>query len=99
MTDKIISEAVGELSSALALTRNAEEIEDFLGSLLTKAELRAVAARWALVKAIAGGMHQRDIAKRYSLSLCKITRGSRELKKENSPFRLMLERLKKQQGK
>jgi TrpR family trp operon transcriptional repressor len=95
MTEEMISRAVGELSEALAATQSAKEIEDFLGSLLTRAEIKAIAARWALVKAIAGGMHQRDIAKRYSLSLCKITRGSRELKKENSPFRLMLERLKK----
>ena len=27
----------------------------------------------------------------YGLSLCKITRGSKELKKENSPFRRMIE--------
>jgi TrpR family trp operon transcriptional repressor len=95
MTDEIVSQAVGELSGALAATRSAKEVEEFLGSLLTKAEIKAIAARWALVKAIAEGMHQRDIARRYSLSLCKITRGSRELKKENSPFRRMLERLKK----
>jgi len=32
-----------------------------------------------------------EIAKELGLSLCKITRGSRELKKEASPFKRMLE--------
>jgi TrpR family trp operon transcriptional repressor len=93
MTEKIIYEALQELSSALACTTDGKEIEAFLYSLLTKAEVRAIAARWTLVKEIAQGTPQRDIAKKYSLSLCKITRGSRELKKENSPFRLMLTKL------
>ncbi|MDR3200324.1 MAG: trp operon repressor [Spirochaetales bacterium] len=95
MTEEIICEAVRELAEVLAATGNEKEIGDFLSSLLTKAEVRAIAARWTLVKEIALGTPQRDIAKKYSLSLCKITRGSRELKKENSPFRLMLARLKK----
>jgi hypothetical protein len=43
------------------------------------------------VKEIARGTPQREIAKDLGLSLCKITRGSRELKKEGSPFRKMLE--------
>ena len=92
MTDKMISRAVRELSTAIAATRSAKEIEEFLWSLLTQAEVKAVAARWVLVMEIARGTPQRDIAKKYALSLCKITRGSRELKKENAPFRRMLER-------
>ncbi|MDR1933747.1 MAG: trp operon repressor [Spirochaetales bacterium] len=95
MTEELISEAVRELTEVLAATGDKKEIGDFLSSLLTRAELRAIAARWTLVKEIARGTPQRDIAKKYSLSLCKITRGSRELKKENSPFRLMLDRVKK----
>jgi TrpR family trp operon transcriptional repressor len=92
MTEEIISEAVRELSAALAVTGDKKEIEEFLYSLLTKAEVRAIAARWTLVKEIARGTPQRDIARKYALSLCKITRGSRELKKEKSPFRQMIER-------
>ena len=92
MNEESVFQAVKELSAALAITRDAAEIEAFLHSLLTKAEVRLIGARWALVKEIKLGMPQRDIARRYSLSLCKITRGSRELKKENSPFRKMLDR-------
>ena len=93
MTEKMISHALRELSAALAATENAKEIDEFLGSLLTQAELKAIASRWILVKEIAKGTPQRDIAKKYALSLCKITRGSRELKKKNAPFRRMLERV------
>jgi TrpR family trp operon transcriptional repressor len=92
MTEEIISEAVRELSAALAVTEDKKKIEEFLHSLLTKAEVRAIAARWTLVKEITRGTPQRDIARKYALSLCKITRGSRELKKENSPFRYMIEK-------
>ena len=37
------------------------------------------------------GTTQREIARKYGMSLCKITRGSRELKKPNSAFRRMLD--------
>ena len=94
MTEESVSRAVRELSAALAATKDKKEIEAFLYSLLTKAEVKAIGARWTLVKEIARGTPQRDIARMYRLSLCKITRGSRELKKENSPFRQMIDRIK-----
>ncbi|MDR2143572.1 MAG: trp operon repressor, partial [Treponema sp.] len=37
------------------------------------------------------GMPQREIAKSLEVSLCKITRGSRELKKSGSAFRRILD--------
>lgn len=68
-------------------------IESFLYSLLTPAESDEMAKRWALVKELAHGTPQRRIAEDLGLSLCKITRGSRELKKEGSAFRILLGRL------
>ncbi len=65
-------------------------IEEFLYSLFTASEADEIAKRWALVKQIANGRPQREIAKDLGLSLCKITRGSRELKKESSAFKKML---------
>ena len=47
-----------------------------------------------LVKDIDAGVTQREIAKKYGMSLCKITRGSKELNKPDSAFRKMLELLK-----
>ncbi|MBU0928369.1 MAG: trp operon repressor [Spirochaetes bacterium] len=82
---------LGEMSRTLAATDDPELIEDFLFSLFTKAEADEIAKRWALVKRIAEGMPQRGIAAELGLSLCKITRGSRELKKPDSSFKRMLE--------
>lgn len=65
-------------------------IQDFFYSIYTPAEADEIAKRWALVKEIARGRPQREIAKELGLSLCKITRGSRELKKEDSAFKKML---------
>lgn len=80
-----------EMSNALARSSPAE-IQDFLYSILTPAEADEIAKRWALVKDLAQGKPQRQIAHELGLSLCKITRGSRELKKEDSSFKLMLDR-------
>lgn len=83
--------AIKELSAVLAESNDKVLIEDFLCSLLTPNEIREVASRWALVKLITEGMSQRKIAEKLGLSLCKITRGSRELKKENSSFKAMID--------
>jgi TrpR family trp operon transcriptional repressor len=81
---------LGELAGALAKTGNGGLIEDFLRCLLTPAEVADIAARWALVKDLDAGLPQREIARNLGVSLCKITRGSRELKKPNSAWRLIL---------
>ncbi|MDC7240693.1 MAG: Trp family transcriptional regulator [Spirochaetales bacterium] len=85
------SKAVKELAAVLAATEDKELIEDFLKSLLTPNEMHEVATRWALVKLINEGMSQRKIAEKLGLSLCKITRGSKELKKEKSSFKSMID--------
>jgi len=80
---------------ALALEgADANLIENFLYSLFTPSEADEMAKRWALVKRLAEGKPQRKIAEELGLSLCKITRGSRELKKEGAAFRILLDRLK-----
>jgi len=89
--DPAVAENLEELSRAFAATPDSALIAAFLRSLLTPAELADVAARWALVKALDQKTPQREIARELGLSLCKITRGSRELKKLDSPFRRMLE--------
>lgn len=80
-----------ELAAALALCDDEDMIEDFLSGLFTAAEVREMGKRWALVRLLDDGMSQRNIAKNLGLSLCKITRGSKELKKSESPFRSMIE--------
>jgi len=83
-------EALWEMSMTLAHTGDAELIEEFFYSILTPSEQETVAARWELVKLIDQGYSQRKIAEMLGLSLCKITRGSKELKKENSAFARMI---------
>jgi len=83
-------ENIKELARLLAVTSNEEEIEEFLVSIFTPAELRTLSSRWELVKLLEQGISQRTIARQLGLSLCKITRGSRELKKENSILKKMI---------
>jgi len=81
---------LAELANVLSGTDDPGLIRDFLYCLLTPAEIADIAARWALVKELKSRTPQREIAKDLGISLCKITRGSRELKKPGSAFQRML---------
>jgi TrpR family trp operon transcriptional repressor len=89
--DPRVDENLKELSLTLSRVKDSILIEEFLRCLLTPAEIADVAGRWALVKALREKKSQREIAKDLGVSLCKITRGSRELKKDNSAFARILE--------
>ena len=88
--DPRVEENLSELALALAKTTDASLIKGFLRRLLTPAETADIAARWALVKALENKIPQREIAKNLGLSLCKITRGSREMKNPDRAFQKML---------
>lgn len=92
----ILEACYNELLELIAGTTDADFLRDFFGCLFTVAERKDFAERWLLVKEINAGTTQREIARKYNLSLCKITRGSKELRKERSAFRTMLERLEEQ---
>ena len=85
-----IEENISEVAFALAETKDALLIKNFLRRLLTPAEIANIAARWALVKALEQKIPQREIAKTLGISLCKITRGSREMKNPDGAFHKML---------
>lgn len=88
--DPRVDKNVKELSLTLSKVKDSALIEDFLRCLLTPGEIADVAGRWALVKELQQNKSQREIAKDLGISLCKITRGSRELKKPNSAFRRIM---------
>ncbi|MCR4823500.1 MAG: trp operon repressor [Treponema sp.] len=88
---KDLENALHEMCRLLSKNSNAEFIYDFFGCLFTPAELNDFAKRWLLVREIDKGTTQREIAKKFHISLCKITRGSRELKKDESAFRKLLD--------
>jgi TrpR family trp operon transcriptional repressor len=81
---------LAELSQLLASTEDPALVEEVLSALLTPSEAHDLSARWELVKRLNQGETQRKIAKDLGLSLCKITRGSRELKKPASALRTLL---------
>lgn len=83
--------ALRELSEAFASIKDADLIEEFMQCLLTQNEIKEVTSRWSLVRKIKSGQTQRSIANELGLSLCKITRGSKELKKENSAFNQVID--------
>lgn len=87
--------ALAQIFSILSESGSAELIGGFFSCLFTPSELRDIATRWLLVKEIDRGTTQREIARKLHISLCRITRGSRELKKEGSAFRKMLDMEKK----
>ena len=84
-------QALDEILKLLSMTDDLDLIKDFFDCLFTPAELEDIAKRWLLVKEIDKGTTQREIAHMFNMSLCKITRGSKELKKEDSAFRKMLD--------
>ena len=94
ISDVVVQDSIKELSGLLAKIDDEAFIYDFLQCLLSKPELKAIASRWLIVKEIDNGTTQREIAKKFSMSLCKITRGSKELNKPDSAFRKMLSILK-----
>ena len=68
-----------------------DEIEIFLGQILTDAEMKKIQSRWEIMRLLHEGLPQRAIASQLSLSLCNVTRGSRELKRPDSVLAKILE--------
>ena len=83
-------DAIKEIAEVLAKIDDQVLIEDFLVSILTENEIKEIHSRWDLVKLLYQGVSQRTIARKLGLSLCKITRGSKELKKRNSAFKKVI---------
>ncbi len=65
---------------------------ELLYALLTPRERQRLAGRWRLLCLLAEGVPQRKIAARLGMSLCKITRGSRELRSGSPAFRQIVSR-------
>lgn len=91
LTKTDLENSLREICNLLSKNNNADFIYDFFGCLFTPAELNDFAKRWLLVREIDKGTTQREIAKKFHISLCKITRGSKELKKDGSAFRKLLD--------
>ena len=86
--------SLSQIFNLIASSSDSKTISEFFACLMTPAELKDLAVRWILVNEIEKGTTQREIAKKYHISLCKITRGSKELKKDGSAFKKFIEMAK-----
>ena len=75
---------IKEIAKLLSKIDSADEIFNFFKELLTESELSLLSKRWRILKLLLEGKTQRDIAKELSVSLCKITRGSKICKSPNA---------------
>ncbi|MBO4388167.1 MAG: transcriptional regulator [Spirochaetales bacterium] len=82
-----------ELAEIFAKETDKRVIRKLFEELLTKAELEDLCKRWYLMKELYKGKPQRKIASEMEISLCKITRGSKILKQDNSEFLRILREL------
>lgn len=81
-SEKLLS--VREMAGILAGMKDSDEIFRFFEEIMTPSELSNLELRWALLKKLASGQTQREIASELGISLCKITRGAKFLKDEKS---------------
>jgi TrpR family trp operon transcriptional repressor len=72
------------IAQALCRIKDEKKMSVFLEEILTGTELKNVYARWELMLRLKKGETHRKIAADLRMSLCKITRGNRILKNENS---------------
>jgi TrpR family transcriptional regulator, trp operon repressor len=79
-----------ELIQIIAGISDENEMEGLFSELLTTQELKNLTMRWQILKELYLGESQRAIAARHRISLCKITRGSKILKKKNSITGLLI---------
>lgn len=80
-----------DLYAILLSIKSQEEMESFLDDMLTDNEIRDVIQRYLLMDDLWKGKSQRDIAADRSMSLCRITRGSKMLKKKGGFMRRYFE--------
>lgn len=76
-----------ELYAAFTNLRTVREVEELLKDILTPHEIKVVAERWQIVKAISEKVPHRKIAKNLGISIAKVTRGSKALKKSHGGFK------------
>ena len=87
-----------DIISVFSSIRDRDEMNRFFHEILTQSEIQNLALRWELMKRLKQGTSQRKIASDLRISLCKITRGSKILKKRRSIVNQYLEKQNNQGG-
>ncbi len=78
--------SLADLASVLARLDDPKAIERFLEDLLTPAEIAAVTERWAIVRQLAAGKSQREVALTLDVSITTVARGNRQLQHGEGGF-------------
>ena len=71
------------LSTHLLGIKTDKEMASFLQAIFTPAELEHIPKRLELVRLLKKGVLQHEIAKKLGMGVATVTRGARELKKNN----------------
>ena len=79
-----VNTEIEDISAVIRMLDSEENICNFLLEILTEAEVETLSKRWRIIKLLAMGKTQREIAQDLKVSLCKVTRGSKILKNEKS---------------
>lgn len=90
---KTSSGAIEELAEVFAAISDKARMIRLFEELFTPAERSTFELRWELLKSLRAGETQREIAEKFGISLCKITRGSKILKDKNSELSKILSEL------
>ena len=85
MTDNL-----SEIIEIFSRTTDRRDMRKLFEDVFTDAERADIAKRWYIFKELYKGTPQRRIAKDMEVSLCKITRGSKTLKNDDSVIRKVL---------
>lgn len=83
--------SIKDVAKVLQKLDSLDDISAFLEQLLTEQEKEMIPRRWEAVKLLYKNVPQREVASQLGMSLCKVTRGAKELKRSTSIFKTILE--------
>jgi len=86
----MITQDIYPICEAISKLRTPKDVQEFFGEIFTESEINDVAQRWNILKMLSKNDSQRTISKALSVSLCKVTRGAKILKNEQSLTRKIL---------
>lgn len=89
-----LDESYDDLMKVFSEIENEDDMKALFQDIFTEAEIKDFTIRWKLMNDLIEGKAQRKIASDLKISLCRITRGSKMLKKKDGYVsRLLHERI------
>lgn len=85
-----LTESYNDLLDVFARVESRQDMKVLFEDMFTDAEIKDFTIRWKLMNDLYQHVSQRAIASELRISLCRITRGSRMLKKKDGYVRKLL---------